>query len=129
MATKNQIGKARRESMGISVDDMAELIGCSNTTIYKYESGKEISGPYVTAYWTILERQKNGLTSEMVKIAELKSRVSTLRESDRSDIKIMNLTNIIKTASEMIYEISEKDKRVRINSSQTSLSNLTKSRR
>lgn len=129
MAKKHEIGKSRRESIGLSANKMAELVGCSSSTIYNYEDGKDVRQPIVTAYWTVLERLTNEMSQVERKVAELKSRIATLSPNDRADVMIANLTSIIRVSSDLIFEVNEKEKRIRLNATQSSLSSLTSVRR
>lgn len=128
MSKKFEIGKARRESMGISASTMAEEMGCATQTVYNYEAGKTVKDVVSIAYWTVLERLTNGMSQEERKIAELRSRISTLSTKERPDIKISNLANIIKVASNLIDDININERKLKMTTTQSSLSVLTRNR-
>lgn len=128
MSKKFEIGKARRESMGISASTMAEEMGCATQTVYNYEAGKTVKDVVSIAYWTVLERLTNGMSQEERKIAELRSRISTLSTKERADVKISNLANIIKVASNLIDDINVNERKLKMTTTQNSLSALTRNR-
>ena len=51
--------KIRRKELGISADKLAEAIGCSRTTVFRYENGDIYLGNY-EGWYCAADWQANG---------------------------------------------------------------------
>lgn len=110
--TRRVICRTRRMALGLTQKQVAELAGVSATAVSRFEQGEDTSLPYVRSICKAVDDEMARLSREKWAQVNLVAQIMQLAEEDTNEDKLITLSYIHKSVSNIQIDILKAMKEV-----------------
>ena len=107
------ICKTRREALGMTQKQVAELAGVSPTTVSRFEQGVETSAAYVKAIYGAIDDLTRKMSREEWTRINIIAQINQLDEEETIEDKLTTMAHIHRSLANMQIDLMKAIKEVR----------------